>query len=156
MKEECILTVDDLKQLLIKYSGGGRKFHDELQERKLAVAFVKDWYGDYSTIVLSVEGSPSRGQMLIILSEPFNTESLKEKRYYPLALRGIVIRDHYLSVHAPRVEKFQGCYVDVASFFDDREDIILSNVPVSSEDSFLRETHEYPQRYKIRVDSDGE
>lgn len=144
--EKCILTVDDLKQLLIRYSRGGKRFHDELQERNLAVAFVKDWYGDYSTIVLSVEGSPSRGQMLVILSEPFNIESLKEKRYYSLALRGVIIRDHYLSVHVPRVEKFQGCYVDVASFFDDREDIILSNVPVPSEDSFLRETYKYPQR----------
>lgn len=135
MRKQCILTFEDIKKLLAEYSREGGVDSSMFEGRKYAVAFVKDYYGDYSTIVVSVTGSPSKGQVLIALQKPFNIESVEKQPYCPLALNGIVIRDMHGHVHTPR--KVRGCLVDVKDFLEERQDTILVNRPVPDEKSFL-------------------
>ena len=136
MSGRCVLTFDGIKKLLIEYGRKGGVHPSMLEGRRYAVAFIKDYNGDYSTIVVSVEGTPSKGQVLIALQSPFNIKSIEEEPYYPLALHGIVIRDMDGHIHRPK--KVQGCFVDVKSFLEERKDIILVNRPVPDKNSYLK------------------
>jgi len=41
----------------------------DMEDRKLVVAFLRDWYGKYSTIVLTLSGSPPKAYTIISADE---------------------------------------------------------------------------------------
>jgi len=65
---------DYIKYLMAKmYCGGDESCEPDMEERNLVVAFLQDWHGNYSTIVLTLDGSPPKAYTIICADE-FNPE----------------------------------------------------------------------------------
>ncbi|WP_042680506.1 hypothetical protein [Thermococcus paralvinellae] len=113
---ETVLRFEDLVE----------KMGAEARERRVFVAFMPDWYGLTSTVLLTVEGSPPTAQMLLIL-EPTQTKTegghllVKLKSY-----NGIIVNWHGHPFPYKRTADF---YIDITDLLKDRKNVVFINKP---------------------------
>jgi len=87
---------DVIKSLMAKaHCRSGECFKYDVKERRMVVAFMRDYYGDYSTIFISLEGSPPKAYAIIHCCEGF--DPLKDEKIYP----------HVIRIFGPHLEHYK-------------------------------------------------
>ena len=69
-----MINWDDIKHLMAKAHCGkdyGMCYKDDL-ERTMVIAFMRDYVGDYSTILITLDGSPPKAYTIIMAITFFN------------------------------------------------------------------------------------
>lgn len=122
------LRVNDLKLWLARmYCGkdNARCIEDCLEDRKLVVAFLKDNYGRYSTIVLSLAGSPPKAQAFLFPASAvgWNPEHM-EIPVVPISVVVLYSLGHIRHKYAIN----DPWKLDLSEFFE-REDCVVMNNP---------------------------
>jgi len=124
MQEGIRISVDDLKLWMARLHCGKdpRCISDDLESRKLVVAFLKDSYGKYYTIVVSLAGSPPKAQALLF---PLVVD------WHPEKMEDTCIPIGAVLIHSLGRTKFKnapvsGWYLDISEFFK-RDDCIIMN-----------------------------
>ncbi|NJE08565.1 hypothetical protein E3E31_08530 [Thermococcus sp. M39] len=95
----------------------------EARERRVFVAFMPDWYGLTSTVLLTVEGSPSTAQMLLILDP---TQTKTEDKHLLVKVRRFTVL-WYGRVLTPKY--YSDLYVDITDFLKERKNVVFINKP---------------------------
>ncbi len=67
--------------------GTVRCYNDDIENRKMIIAFMKDYYGFYSTIFVSLSGSPPKAYAILQVDDFHEFKLIKEggelKVFYP-------------------------------------------------------------------------
>ncbi|WP_145973220.1 hypothetical protein [Thermococcus barophilus] len=126
--------MDDLKLWMARLHCGKdpRCINDDLEYRDIVVAFLKDSYDRYHTIVVSLAGSPPKAQALLFpLVVDWHPEKMEDS-CIPIGTVLIHSLGKTRFKHAP----IKGWYIDLSEFFERKDCIVVNDLS-----DFKRITH---------------